>query len=359
MTCQELDDVRAALLRGEDPKTTVRDFLWWFYAQRRGHWIVRSIRRALAERSLRTIPNFEHAWIDATIRFERTDLESTTEEEVEEAGEPQDDSVEQAVSGLETAEPVWVSREAAYRISRLAAANQEIVSVKPDDLVPQIITKMMAGGYSQLPVMTNERTVKGIVSWQSIGIRLAMGVSGQTASQLSEAHHEISDERSIFDAIPIVVAHDYVLIRDSTNRISGIITASDLSLQFRELTEPFLLLSEIENLVRNLIGQHFTPDELKSACESADTSRLDKVETVADLNFGEYIRLLQNPERWSKIGLSIDRVAFCLSLDRVREIRNDVMHFDPDGITNDDLKALRDLTRFLQQLAMVTGKYSV
>jgi len=37
-------------------------------------------------------------------------------------------------------------------------------------------------------------------------------------------------------------------------------------------------------------------------------------------------------------------------LDNVRLIRNDVMHFDPDGISDDDLQALRRLVAFLQKL---------
>ncbi len=37
-------------------------------------------------------------------------------------------------------------------------------------------------------------------------------------------------------------------------------------------------------------------------------------------------------------------------LDRVREIRNDVMHFDPDPLPDSDLAALRRFVKFLQAL---------
>jgi hypothetical protein len=80
------------------------------------------------------------------------------------------------------------------------------------------------------------------------------------------------------------------------------------------------------------------------------TDKDRQIEDVADLTFGEYIRLLENETRWDKVGISVDRVTFCKQLDEVRLIRNDVMHFDPDGIPPSDLDKLRHSARFLQRL---------
>jgi CBS domain len=239
----KLKDIANALRKGQSsPSVRVRDFLWWFSAQRRGYWVVRRIRTQLVEAGLRTVPNFEHVWIDAYIDFElhkpKSGKGTPAAAKASTEAPPEiliSDSGDDDASG-----PIWVTREATYRISRLKVANKDVVSVTPDETLPQIITKMMAGGFSQLPVMTGERDVKGIISWQTLGCRLALGVDGQTARHLSEPHHEIRDDRSIFDAIPVIMANDYVLVRDSQNKVSGIITAADLSLQFRELTEPFL-----------------------------------------------------------------------------------------------------------------------
>jgi hypothetical protein len=68
------------------------------------------------------------------------------------------------------------------------------------------------------------------------------------------------------------------------------------------------------------------------------------------LSFGEYIRLLEKPESWVKLGLSIDRKLFVDMLERSRQIRNDVMHFDPDGASDDDLGFLRKFVGFLKKL---------
>ena len=146
----------------------------------------------------------------------------------------------------------------------------------------------------------------------------------------------------------MIASDDYVLVQALDKTICGIVTASDLNEQFRLLAEPFLLVAEIENGVRRLLHGKFTLAELTSAKAPGDDAR--QIETPADLNFGEYIRLIENEERWKKLKIEIARVAFVTQLNRVREIRNDVMHFDPDGLDEGDLKFLREFASFLKQL---------
>jgi hypothetical protein len=166
-----------------------------------------------------------------------------------------------------------------------------------------------------------------------------------------DGHQEIPADFSLFQAIPIIVQYYYVLVRGHDDRIIGILTASDLNTQFQQLAEPFLLLGEIENHIRRILDGKFSTDELASARDPGDGQR--EVSDVSDLTFGEYIRLLENSDRWNKLAISIDRATFCKQLDSVRRIRNDVMHFDPDGIPQSDLDRLRDFARFLQRLQSI------
>lgn len=158
---------------------------------------------------------------------------------------------------------------------------------------------------------------------------------------------EVSADTSLFAAIGAIVENQYVLVRDRENRISGIVTTSDLSLQFQQLAEPFLLLGEIENHLRRLIDGKFTADEVRAVRDPGDER---VVQSVADLTFGEYQRMLEHPDRWSKLRLNIERASFIQQLDRVREIRNEVMHFDPDVTADEELLTLRRFVRFLQML---------
>jgi|HubBroStandDraft_2_1064218.scaffolds.fasta_scaffold1231008_1 hypothetical protein len=75
-----------------------------------------------------------------------------------------------------------------------------------------------------------------------------------------------------------------------------------------------------------------------------------EIDGVSDLTIGEYIRLLEKAESWSQLKLAIDRVVFVKLLDEVRQIRNDVMHFNPDPRKPEDLDPLRKLAVLLQKL---------
>jgi len=347
---ERLADIARALRGGgNSPVVTVRSFLGWFFgAQRRGHWIVSHIRRQLDKANLRTEPDFESAYLDSDMQFELVDKAEesrthTTSAEIAETVTISDDKEVRVVSTA-FADPT-------YRVSKLAAANRAPLTVRPDTTLTEAATLMLANDFSQLPVMTNERDVKGVVSWRSIGTRLCVGQPPDSIREATEPHAEISADASLFTAIPLIVQHEYVLVRGSDQRIVGIVTTSDLSLQFQQMTEPFLLIGEIENHIRRLISTHFDQDELSAAKDSANESR--EIETAADLTFGEYKRLMEEPGRWERLGLRIDRVVFIGLLDKVREIRNDVMHFDPDGIPENDLGTLRDFARFLRTLQTI------
>lgn len=207
---------------------------------------------------------------------------------------------------------------------------------------------MMANDFSQLPVMTGPRDVKGIVGWKTIGTRLALRRPIATARDCMDEAKVLSASEPLFSSISVIASHDYVLVQGNDKSIVGIVTASDLNEQFRLLAEPFLLIGEIENGVRRLLHEKFTQAELAAAKASTDDGRL--IETPADLTFGEYIRLIEVESNWQKLKVAIDRVTFVKHLNRVRDIRNDVMHFDPDGLDDEDLKFLREFAQFLKRL---------
>lgn len=328
---------------------TVREFLSWFSAKRRGVWVVTEIRAALEEANLLTDPDFESTYIDGLIQLRLQEAAASTTTISTTPGTAEATGLPATVSASPVPPAVFEYADPTHRISKLAAANNPPTTVKPESSIQEAITLMLSRGFSQLPVMSTPRTVQGVVSWSSIGARLGTGATGAKVSDMLEQHHFVRHDASIFQAIPIIVAHGYVLVQGRDSTITGIVTASDLSLQFLQLSEPFLLLSEIENQIRQIISKRFTPQDLASCRDPADASR--RIERVSDLTFGEYIRLLENPDNWTKSCLPLDRVVFCKQLSLVRDIRNDVMHFDPDGISPRDVEELREFARFLQRLA--------
>lgn len=357
---ERLREIAEQLRTGVKPEPkTVRQLLSVFNAERRGSYKVGKIRRALDGLGLVTDPDFENIWIDAAIEFR---LRSEPHKESERAPDstiavPDVGEVREQLARPEPMTEIPVETptvtssritDPTYRIGKLPAANQPIVSVTLDEDVTQAVTKMMKWDYSQLPIMQGVRDVKGVISWRSIGSRLALGAPCAKVRDCRDSHRGVSADTSLFHAIPAIIEDGYVLVRADDKTISGIVTASDLSLQFQQLSEPFLLLGEIEQHVRKLIEGKFALSDLQDAKDPADVQRL--VERVADLTLGEYIRLLDNSNRWTMLKVNIDRAIFIAELKEVKRIRNDVMHFDPDPLGESELSTLRSFVRLLQRL---------
>lgn len=339
---------------GQVPESvTVRTFLSWFGAKRRGYLTVRQINAALASACVATEPDFEGAFIDSEIAF-RAVMPDEGQSDPTAGGAANAvaaDSTPQLTGESEEDDVQAAAVDPAYRIGRLAAANRPLVYVHPDAPIEEAVTIMMLHDYSQIPVMENSRRLVGVVSWKSIGMRRALKTSGATVRSFIDPAVEVSADAFLFNVIGRIIERQYVLVRDTQNRITGVVTTTDLSMQFRQLAEPFLLLEEIEKRMRRLIDDRFTTEELQSACDPNDPTRLAR--RAADLTFGGYLRLLQNPERWEKLGIPIERGSFVQRLDEVRSIRNDVMHFDADGISEDELTTLRTFVKFLQSVQSI------
>jgi CBS domain-containing protein len=358
-------------------RITVRDFLRHFGAERRGAAKVESIREVLSSLDLTTEPDFETAWIDSPISLRLKDgVQPVGEalpacEEVNGDGVSLDDTVlegtpaavqqaeEQSESAPTSSEPEMPKRaepadsspiqDPTFRIGSLPAANRKLIAVNQNDPLNKAITLMLQHDFSQLPVMQSEREVKGVITWKSIGAKHALG---QKCNQVGECREEariVDSNRTLFEAISTIVETGYVLVRDQRDRrITGIVTASDLSMQFQILAEPFLLLREIELQIRRLIGDKLSSNDFE-LLRSAPGAK-NNPQTVADLTFGQYVRLFQQPHVWTKLSLGIDCATLTQLLDEVRLIRNDVMHFDPDPMTADELGTLKRTVRFMQDL---------
>lgn len=350
----ELRDVVRRVEAGETPRASVRELLRWFSYERRGSNVVSCIRSALEKHNLITKPNFAYAWIDERVTFVK--YESGAEQvttTTTAANLPV--SVTEADIAPATDIVAVVSEDPTYRIGKLDAANKPPRRISPDALLNEAITIMLRNDYSQLPVMTSDREVKGAITWKSISVNLTLGLGCRYVRDCMEKNVEIvAADVSLFRVIDLIAEQDFVLVRDAERRISGIVTVADLGQSFHLLGRPFLLLSEIENHIRGLLDGRFSQEELNEIRTPGDEAR--EINDVSNLNFGEYVRLLQKPERWERIGLQVDRATFVKDLEVVNRIRNDVMHFDPDGISPDDLDDLRKMSRFLQQLRNATKR---
>jgi len=360
----KLLEVSQDITSGTERSESVRTLLSWFRAERRGRLVADDIRKALRQLGLTTKPEFRLAGIDELISFEPMLRKSGGSVSGLES-DPTNDTVipfleGQAVDGTaaQSAQDEGADEEGnfvtstvsdpTYRIGRLESANVKPVSVTSDAAITSAVTHMLANKFSQLPVLDGERNVRGKVSWRSIGARLSTGAGGSVVRDFLEPCESISMDASLFSAIDIILRDDCVLVRDNTQRIVGIVTAYDLSVQFNQRGEPFLLLSEIENHIRHVLADKFTARELLVARDPADSNR--EISDISDLSFGECVRLMEEPNYWGRLRLPIDRQVLTKYLHEVREIRNAVMHFEPEGVGAVELTRLRLTVAFFEQL---------
>ncbi len=304
--------------RDKEFEISPRDFLGYFHCEKRTKGNNARIDSFLDTNNLETEPHFSTVWIDGAIKLKHK---------------------ARARSKSDT-DPI-------LRISILPSANRPPVTVNRDGKISDAVTIMMMHNYSQLPVMSNPRSVAGLITWESLGIGITNGnESNDIKDYLISRPVVILDlDTPLLDAIKTVIKEEVVLVQKKDKSLSGIVTIADISTQFFTLSEPFLLLEKIENLIRLLLDEKFLLQDIQSVCQEDE-----QAEYIDDLTFGQYIRLIENEANWQKLNLKIERVPFIKQLDKIRIIRNDIMHFDPEGISSEQRDDLTNMANFLTEL---------
>jgi predicted transcriptional regulator len=301
-------------------KMSPRTFLGYFFCFKRTKGNNGRIDAYLQEQNLETIPNYINVYMD--------DAEMTLKHKPKATSKTEPDPIQ--------------------RINILPSANKTPITINRDARLNDAITLMMMNNFSQLPVMSSPKSVAGFISWNSIGEALSNGAtSDQVKDFLITDFTIVPYDTPLLEAIKTVIQKEFVLVQKKDKVFSGIVTIADISSQFLTLTEPFLLLEQIESLIRLLLNGKFLVEDLSVFNEQESSVT---IECIDDLTFGQYINLIEKRDNWDKLGLTIDRVNFIKELHIVREIRNDIMHFDPEGITPKHKEVLVNMANFLTSL---------
>ena len=96
--------------------------------------------------------------------------------------------------------------DSTLRVGILKAAHNSPVSVTPNDDLKKAITHMMSNDFSQIPVMEGQRKVKGMLTWESIGSKTALGQTGDDVKQYMDTAEIIEGERPLFDAVSVIAS---------------------------------------------------------------------------------------------------------------------------------------------------------
>lgn len=237
------------------------------------------------------------------------------------------------------------------RIRDLDAATRPPMTVRTDDPLNAATTIMWLNNFSQLPVMKNNEDVEGFISWRSIGFRFSSGGVMSLVRHCMDDNLQrkiVCQQTPLLDVVYDIAEHDYVLVRDCDGKITGIVTASDLSYQFMKTAQAFVTIGEIEYHLRKLFP-------LPSKAERNTSCRH---ETPYVPGIGEYIDEMKDPKKWESIrsNLRIDGCTLAKHLKDVNRIRHDVMHFKDNfklkhGVLSpEDTDTLQNTAQFFRDL---------
>lgn len=276
---------------------SVKDFLSLWGYKRRGSWITKAIERELLNRGLASLPEIAKADYYGRVRIlDRRDLSATDDLEV------------------------------GWPISSVLDDERELVSAALDDPLLAVETEMLTRDYSQIPILSRGgRELHGSVTWKSLALCQVPRKKATARQAMDTRSRTARSNDPLLEHIGSIVVNDFLYIRDSTGMYVGILTATDLAESFHSASGPFIKLGEIEHRLRLLINRF--PLNVIQGAQSPSSER--EVLSAADLNFGGYVRIIENRDNWNQLGLPLDRATVVRNLREVNELRNDVMHFRP------------------------------
>jgi len=301
-------------------KITPRELFNAFDFERRTPRNCYWVDKFLNENALMVNPHYNDVWIDELISLEHKPIAKTEM----------------------PADPI-------RRINILDSANTIPTYVNNDALLLEATTLMQCNDFSQLPVVNgNVRKLMGYISWETIMRAKINGVTSNLVKDYIEQNvATLSIDTPFIRAIEVVKEHNFAVVLAKDNSLYGIVTVSDVTKQFISETEPFVLLSELESHLRNLLRDKILVEDLKKLCSCKE----GEVVSIDEMTFGDYVSVFGNEKQWSKLKIAADRKTFISMLDKVRRIRNEVMHFRPEGIAKAKKEVLRQFETYLRSLS--------
>jgi CBS domain-containing protein len=243
-----------------------------------------------------------------------------------------------------------------FKIGDIPSACGGVDSVPPNAPISQAIFEMKAKNFSQLPVIEGMSDLRGVLTWGSIAACYEKGKAlTLTNAMLKDPLPVAEVHQDLFPRLPEVAEHGYLLVRSNSGSIQGIITGADITGRFHSIARPFFLVGEIEFRLRQCLGPKLNGEPVRAVQSNKKTG------DVADLMFGEYVKLLDPDQpntqwranadsNWAVLGWTVNRAQFVHQLRQVKSIRNSIAHFDDKPLSPQHLDELTRFSGLLKQL---------
>lgn len=231
----------------------------------------------------------------------------------------------------------------------------KLKTVNYDETVEKAIMLMIENKYSQLPVIKKEKVV-GVISYESIANSLFNFLSSKRTlpsefrvDDLMEKSPIYSNKDDMLGLLDTLANRAFALIRNE-NKVTDIITSYDALQYFRTYGEDFLLLNDIEHILRKNIEAKFDPCSFSERADKIFSYKTNfntkPPKTIDEMEFGDYtVFISSNWESFHEV--FGDRVVFQNYMERTRIIRNNLCHFN-GSITISDRVCLKSFFNWLE-----------
>ncbi|WP_166354255.1 CBS domain-containing protein [Phytoactinopolyspora limicola] len=324
-------DLLEAVSDGQEPvRLTARGLLAMWGFSRRTATSLAVIQSELADDGIAVQPSLSTVRLDSVVELVPIAEPDTASEAA--TGSPAIDS---------TPDPDEIPVK--WRVSAVLAADRTVESVVIGSPLSVAVTRMLATNYSQLAVVDEHGYYQGAVTWESIG-RARLSNPDATLADATVQVRVVDYDDDLFAQIDEISRRGYVLVRGEDRRsLVGIVTAHDLARQFGVLARPFSLVEEAELRLRRHVIRSLPADRVEKITHRWSNG----VPT-----FGQYGKLLEDSELFAQLEWPLDHQTFLDLVNRVRKIRNELMHFSQDTLPAGDIEAIEG---FVSMLRTVDG----
>ena len=294
---------------------------------RRRQTVIDTINRELESKGLRTEPPITTSFpLDKSVKFYLAKEEGEGRS-LEDGGELEDG---------EDAEEIEPSVYVPVIVGNIRSAGEAPQTIAPEACIEEAITNMELHQYSQLVVKGEGGKAEGVVSFRSIARGQLSGVANTVADCIDATVPTVNIDDELMSILHHFQDHDVAIVRDSEESLCGLLTLADLAAEFRRMIEPFLLIGEVESRLRWLLQQRKV--DFNAVLEKSPAMTTGKEKKIDQLGLGDIQRVIQNRTTWKALGVPYHRKTVNATLNDVRNVRNDVMHFrEPAGREATDL----------------------
>lgn len=226
-----------------------------------------------------------------------------------------------------------------HPLAQVLAQRKPPVCIASDARIGDALKLMTENRFGQLPVLAADGRLLGLITQQGLA-GLYFHTQGAAPLLKMPVHHALEAaatlgaEDDLFKAVEaLAVPRTPAVVVTEAGRPIGLLSGKDMTHFFRSLFEGIILAEEIELILRDYTAKAF-PDEaaLNAAAMAAfgpgpNNPNLSR-RNPYKLSFGDRMQMMCAAPNWERLEPVLGpQTVFLALMNRVREVRNQMMHF--------------------------------